>query len=301
VRGTVFDIRRFSIHDGPGIRTTVFLKGCPISCLWCQNPEGRSIEPVLWYFRSRCIRCGDCVRACPTGALSLTEGAEGYVHIDRAACTNIKECVRVCPTGALTYVGEEKSVEEVMAEVRKDRLFYEESKGGITLSGGDPLYQPDFSAAILGAARAEGIHTVMETCLFAATERLLAFLPLVDIFLADIKFMDPIAHKKGTGADNGLILANFSELARRGASLVARVPLIPGHTANEENLRAIGAFVRSRQGPDGRAAGIPIELINWNPLARDKYRIAGEAFEFMDATRSYPEEDMARFRAWVAG
>ncbi len=291
MKGTVFDIRRFSIHDGPGIRTTVFLKGCPLDCLWCQNPEGRTLEPTLWYFAGKCIKCGDCIAACPTGSLSATDDPNGFISIDRSSCTRQGACVDACPTGAMHFIGREMTVEEVLAEVMKDELFYAESGGGLTLSGGDPLHQHGFSLALLRAAKEKGLDTAMETCLYTADGKIRDFIPVTDLFLADLKLIDGELHRRYTGVDNGPILRNFRTLADAGANILVRVPLIPGHTATAENLRAVRDYVRSVR------SDIRIEALNFNPFARDKYRVAGIPYVFQDITAPFSESEMAEFRS----
>ncbi len=191
--GIIFDIKRFAIHDGEGIRTTVFIKGCPLRCPWCHNPEGRKKAINLMWFSSLCVRCGSCVAACKRNALKLENNR---IHIDRNACTLNADCVWACPTNALRLDGREVTAEDVYKEVIKDKLFYF-SKGGITLSGGEPLSQPDFSLAILEQCKANGIKTAVETCLYANESDLMRFVPLVDQFFTDIKILDNTPPSKG--------------------------------------------------------------------------------------------------------
>ena len=287
--GTVFDIKRFAIHDGPGIRTSVFLKGCPLNCEWCQNPEGIPLKPVLWYFSSKCIKCSECVKSCPEGALTDGGPDPHFIRIDHDKCTLCGICTDVCPTSALTITGEERSTEWVVDELLKDRVFYEKSNGGITLTGGDPLYQHEFSLSILKAVKEYGIHTVVETAMFSSEEILLSLIPYTDLFLIDIKILDNDLHMKYTGLENRLIKSNFESLADRAKNIIVRVPLIPGYTATEENIIAIGDYVRSVR------KNISIELLNFNPLARDKYRIMGKEYPAFQKSSSYSTEEMKAF------
>lgn len=275
-RGLVFDIRRFSTHDGPGIRTTVFTKGCPLRCLWCQNPEGIHLKQRLFYFKDKCLGCGTCIDACPVRAISPSDGK---IVIDRTICNLCGECVKVCPPLALSLDSREMTVREVVDEVLQDRKFYRES-GGMTISGGDPTYQADFNTEVLRACRAEGIHTAIETSLYTAPDVLDRFLPHLSLLIADFKVADQAHHEAWTGVSNDRIKANFEKvLAMRrsgqaGFDLLVRIPLIPGHTASLENLRAIGDFFLQK-GPDVR-----IELLNYNPLAQNKYTLLDQPYLF---------------------
>jgi pyruvate formate lyase activating enzyme len=294
VQGVVFDIKRFAIHDGPGIRTSVFLKGCPLNCLWCQNPEGISGQITLWYFRSRCIRCGDCIASCPEDALSADHRASHFIRIDRSRCTSCGECVKVCPSTALSFVGKRMEHREVVEELRKDETFYRSSGGGITLTGGDPFSQTAFSRTILQEVKKSGIHTAVETCLLAPREDLESLLPHVDLFLVDLKIDDPEQHRRYTGASNERIKENFSWLARNHRDIVVRIPIIPGYTDSEENLRRIGSYVA------GIDSGIPIELVNFNPLARDKYVVLCEEYPLKQVDSVVSAERMERLRQIVS-
>jgi pyruvate formate lyase activating enzyme len=294
VQGIVFDIKRFAIHDGPGIRTSVFLKGCPLKCIWCQNPEGISRQITLWYFHSRCIRCGDCLASCPEGALSAHPQDRHYIHIDRDLCTNCGACVEVCPSTALSLVGRRMEHEEVVEELRKDEIFYRSSGGGITLTGGDPFSQTEFSRAILKEMKSIGIHTAIETCLLTGRKDLESLLPYVDLFLVDLKVDEPSQHGKYTGASNERIKENFAWLARNHTDILVRVPIIPGYTDAEDNLRAIGRYVA------GIDRKIPIELVNFNPLARDKYVVLGEDYPLRKIDSVESPERMERLRQLVA-
>lgn len=271
-RGTIFDIKRFAVHDGPGIRTTVFLKGCPLVCRWCHNPEGIESEIQLWYHEGRCIRCGQCVDACREQALRADPLGSPFIQIDRERCTLNADCLRKCPTHALEWDGREMSVSDVMEEVEKDRLFYEMSGGGVTLSGGEPLYQPKFCLAILQACKAQNIDTALETCLHTPPEVLEAVMSHVDHFLVDIKLWDAQKHGDYTGKDNALILKNFSYLAGRHPDITVRIPLIKEFTDTPDNIAAIERFVCSVR-PD-----IPIEKLEYNPLTPNKYRRLGKEF-----------------------
>ncbi len=295
MRGTVFDIKRFAVHDGPGIRTTVFLKGCPLACPWCQNPEGIAPEIGIWYTEGRCIRCHRCIEVCPEDALSAGEAeGEPAVRIHRERCTVCGACVRECPSAALEFDAREMGAAEVVEEVLKDRVFYETSGGGVTLSGGDPLFQAAFSREVLGLCREEGLHTAIETCLFAAPETVEPLVDLVDLFLVDLKLTDSARHEELTGRPSDPIRANFEALCRRGTNVRVRVPLIPAVTATEENVRAVARYVRE---VDER---VPVELINFNPLARSKYRRLGRAYAYGAYEAPLPDEEVERLAAAAA-
>lgn len=262
LRGVVFDIKRFALHDGPGTRTTVFLKGCPMHCWWCHNPEGQSARPEIMFHRSRCNGCGDCLEVCAPGALKLA--AEGLL-IDRHKCTLCGACIQACPAEALELSGREMTVAEVLAEIEKDGLFYDESHGGVTFSGGEPLLQPDFLGALLQACQEEEIHTCLDTTGFAPWEVLERVARHVDLFLYDLKLMDDEQHQRFTGVSNGLILDNLRALSSRESSIIVRLPLIPGVNDGEENIRQTGEFLASL------AHSHPLDILPYHRAGIGKY------------------------------
>jgi len=291
MRGVIFNVQRFSVHDGPGIRTAVFLKGCELRCGWCQNPEGLSAAIRLWHFEKRCLGCGDCIPNCPEKALA--SGGPSRIVVDQMACTLCSRCIEVCPSGALAYDGREAEAGEVISEVEKDRVFYQVSGGGVTLTGGEPLRQAEFSAEILRGCRQRGISTAVETALAVEEGAVDMVRPWVDLFLVDMKLADPEAHRLWTGSSSETVRKNFERLARQGANVMARIPLIPDVTATEENLRALGRYVRSVSGQ------IPIELINFNPLARDKYRRMGIPYCFEGRLSPYSLSEVNNMRGYL--
>lgn len=238
--GTIFDIKHYAIHDGPGIRTTVFLKGCSLSCPWCHNPESQKPLPELLFWEERCTQCGACIDVCPEGAISLTDG---LIVTDRTHCSICDTCVSACPSRAREIVGRTVSVGDVIREVEKDVLFYDESDGGVTLSGGEPLFQPEFSQALLRECKARGIHTALDTCGDATEKVLLAIAENTDLFLYDLKLVDPEAHKRHTGISNNRILTNLRRLDERGERIWIRIPLIPGINDNPDTIDQLGAFI----------------------------------------------------------
>ena len=234
IKGLVFNIMRFSLHDGPGIRTTVFLKGCPLSCWWCHNPESQSVRPEVMWAAERCIRCGDCVPACEHAALSFDNGPVR----DAELCAQCGECADKCLTDARRYVGDLMTVEEVVSKARRDFVFFDESCGGVTFSGGEPLMQPDFLEAALKACKATGMHTAVDTCGFARPETMWRIMKLTDLILFDLKMVDAERHRKITGVSNEMILENLSMLVKEERPLIVRIPVIPGVNDDEANMDA---------------------------------------------------------------
>lgn len=261
--GTITDIQHFSIHDGPGIRTTVFFKGCNLRCFWCHNPETLSPRPELQLYLDRCIGCGACFVQCPQGAHTIDEGGER--HFDRAACRACGTCVDTCYAQALVMIGETRSVDDVVEEILRDSAFYETSGGGVTLSGGEPLLQLDFAEAILARCREAGIHTAIETAANLPWEHIARILPVTDLVMMDIKAMDPARHRAATTVSNERILANARKLGKTGKPLVVRTPVVPGVNDDAESIAAIAAFV----------AGLPnvvsYELLRFHSMAQSKY------------------------------
>ncbi len=241
--GRIFDIKRYSIHDGPGIRTTVFLKGCALRCLWCHNPESIDPGPELMHWPGRCVRCHACSKACPLGAVS--EDAAGAVVIDRSRCDLCGRCAEACLYDAMQIVGREMTVAEVVAEAERDRVFYEQSGGGVTLSGGDPIVQADFAEAVLGACRARGLHTALDTAGMSQSGVLDRLAAKADLVLYDLKCMDETRHRAFTGASNAPILDNLKRLAGAGTEVWVRIPLVGGVNDDEDNVRRTIALLLS--------------------------------------------------------
>jgi pyruvate formate lyase activating enzyme len=266
--GLVFAIQRFSLHDGPGIRTTVFLKGCPLHCLWCHNPEAVLREPELSASAEFCIRCGRCVEACPEDAITLAQGA----IIDRARCNACGECAACCPSHALEMKGTERTVAQVLAEVLEDAPFFEASQGGVTVSGGEPLLQHAFCHALLGEVKARGHHTAVDTCGLVAWSVLEKMLPVTDLFLYDLKAFSEDLHRSLTGADNRVIKENLERLLRTEAQVQIRIPIIPGQNDRPDEISGIGRFLAAQS----RRA--EVHLLPYHTYAEDKYPRVGKTY-----------------------
>jgi pyruvate formate lyase activating enzyme len=261
--GTTFNIQQFSTEDGPGIRTTVFLKGCPLQCAWCHNPEGRDAAPDLMWYDVRCIAARECLRVCPERALTLS--ATG-MRIDRERCTLCGECVTACPAAAFELIGKKWAADELLAELLKDEVFFETSGGGVTFSGGEPLVQVDFLCELLPLCKGAGLHVALDTCGAAATERYRRVLQWVDLVLYDLKIMDGARLEAATGVSNELILHNARWLAAQGVPLWIRTPVVPGYSADPGNIGAIGEFIRDELPTVQRW-----DLLAYTNLGRPKY------------------------------
>ncbi|SFO24063.1 glycerol dehydratase, cobalamin-independent, small subunit [Cohaesibacter marisflavi] len=270
--GVVFDIQRYSIHDGPGVRTIVFLKGCPLRCRWCSNPESQDPKPELFYKDSSCIHCGKCLPVCPVAALS--QDNPGFV--DRDKCIRCGACAEACPTDALTRSGKVMTVNQVLQEVRKDATHYRRSGGGITLSGGEPLMQSDFARELLKACHEQGWNTAMETTGFTTPEIIADVMPHVDHALLDIKAIDPAVHMANTGVDNRIILENAIRTAMTSKSVVVRVPVVPGVNDTEQAISDIGNFAKMLPGVE------TVHLLGYHSYGENKYGLLNRAYPMGD-------------------
>ena len=290
----VFNVQSYSIHDGPGIRVTVFLKGCPLRCKWCANPESNSPAPQLMSYAAKCTGCGACAAACPQKAvrIGLMHGKPAAVT-DRALCADCGACVAVCPNDAREIAGKERTVRSVLEQVLRDKLFLDASGGGVTLSGGECLAHPDFSEALLFAAKEAGLHTAVESCSFASEETVDRVFRYVDLGLLDVKHMDSAVHEALTGVPNEPILRNirrvYHELKKQ---VIVRVPVIPGCNDSDWNIAATARFTRDELGPE-----VPIHLLPYHRLGEAKNESLGRPSPFSAEVPS--EEHMQRLKRLV--
>ena len=286
--GIVTDIQRFSVHDGPGIRTIVFLKGCPLSCFWCCNPETQSKDPVILFQKDRCVRCGKCVSVCRQHAPSLA--LEG--RIDRDKCIGCGECASVCPTGALVLKGDRMTVEQVVRILKKDSIIYRKSKGGITLSGGEALVQWKYAVELLKGCKAQGWHTAIETTGFGSPEAIESVFTNIDLALMDIKSMNPDVHKRVTGVSPEIIHRNARRIAEL-TQLIIRVPTIPTENATEKDFEQICAFAKTLPGVD------TIHILPYHRLGVNKYDLLHKDYPMGHEIDSLKPKDVVRFQEIV--
>lgn len=278
--GLIFDIKRFSIHDGPGIRSTVFFKGCPLVCAWCHNPESQSIKPELIFRPSRCLACGECVDACPHKAIQFIDGR---IRQDWGSCHVNGACVEVCYPGAREIIGRQISPETVVQELVQDRVYYQASGGGVTFSGGEPLAQPAFLKEILSLCKKEDLSTALDTCGAADWEHLEAQLPYLDLVLYDLKIIDDALHKEYTGASNSQILDNFRRLMQSDVDVIVRRPVIPGVNDAEEEISSLGDYLKDINGR------IKIDILPYHSLSTDKYLRLGRGEESREWQQPSPD------------
>ena len=265
ITGIIFNIKKFAIHDGPGIRTTVFLKGCPLRCQWCHNPESWLRKPEISLDQEKCIRCYQCVSLCPEQAIFLKDD---YPYTDQKKCALCSTCVSICPTQARGIIGRRISTVKVIRELRKDLIFYQESDGGVTFSGGEPLEQIDFLAGLLLLCKEESIHIAVDTCGYAPWSNLERILSLVDLWLFDLKILDEQKHKHYTGVSNQLILENLRRLSKKTKKIEIRIPLIPGVNDNIEEMAEMAGLIRSLSLSE-------VNILPFHRLGLEKYRRLG--------------------------
>lgn len=284
----VFDIKRFAVHDGDGIRTTVFLKGCPLRCRWCQNPEGLEMKPALLYMKTKCLHCGSCAKTAVNGEVTWEED---HPVINRAYEGSYDNVLKACPSGALVMDSQRYTEDELLARIQEDRVFFRDT-GGVTFSGGEPLLQGAFLVNLLQRCQEAGIKTAIETSLSVSSEIVKGVLPHLDQIYADLKCFDGERHKQQTGQSNDLILNNIRILleSEQKDRVTIRTPLIPGATADRENIRAIASFLTSIY-PDVR-----YELLNYNVLAPAKYEMTGKTYGMEEGLKRFSESEMEVFR-----
>lgn len=267
-KGVIFDIQRFSVHDGPGIRTLVFLKGCPLHCQWCSNPESQKSEPEIMFIAHNCIGCKKCLSVCPTGAIDFDLPS----RVNQNKCTLCGKCVEACYAGALNTAGQEKTVEMVLNELKNDTIYYRNSGGGITFSGGEPFFQQEFFEQLLIGCKANGWHTTIETTGYTNEKVLKKILPLIDLVLMDIKHMDDQKHKKYTGTSNKTVLKNARIIAKSGVPLIIRIPVIPEVNDDLINIKATANFVSSLGSIE------ELQLMPYHRLGQNKYEYLGREY-----------------------
>ena len=289
ITGQILHLQRLSTEDGPGIRTTVFFKGCPLHCAWCHNPESITSRMQTQWFAVRCLNCRTCIEACPNGCLTMTDNG---LFIDRARCQACGKCTEACPSGALEAIGRKVSVEELLGELQKDRAYFEKSGGGVTLSGGEPTFQPDFAGGLLRGLKEQGINTALDTCGLTSKHTLDRLLPFTDLVLFDLKLNDPALHLEFTGVSNKKILENlvyirdYHRTQNRPFELWIRTPLIPGATTSDGNLQAVGHYLaETMNGSVSRW-----ELCAFNNLCRDQYKRLGMEWTYAQTPLMTAEE-----------
>jgi len=273
-RGRIFNIQRFSLQDGPGIRTVVFVKGCPLRCPWCCNPESQNSFLEVGHIDTLCNHCGRCLEVCEPKAITY---AEKGVHIDRDKCTNCGACVPVCPSNAMRLFGQDLSLDELLDELRKDSLYYRNSGGGITVSGGEVLLHTKLTAAILKRCQEMGYHTAMETSGYGTQTALDTVLEYLDLVLYDLKIMDPERHQAVIGVPNGPILANAKRVLASGVPMIIRVPLIPTLTETDENIQEIARFVKEELDP-----GLTVHLLPYHRFGQNKYNMLDREYQISE-------------------
>ncbi len=288
--GIIFDIQRFSLHDGPGIRTTVFLKGCPLRCKWCHNPESWSREPQLMFYKEKCVQCLECTGSCSKSVHVFKQGK----HIpDYQKCDACGECIASCAYGALKLSGEEMDVDTVLKEVGADKSYYENSGGGLTVSGGEPMLQFSFSEALLGEAKKLGLHTCLETGGFAGKEQFARIAGNVDLFLYDMKHINDEAHKKYTGVSNQIILDNLDYLYHTGSKIRLRCPIIPGINDTDEHIGGIASLARKYPKLTG------VEILPYHDMGKGKWNQIGKVYELSDLKNTDQEQKDILLRSFL--
>lgn len=285
IKGLIFNIQRFCVHDGPGIRTTVFFKGCPLLCPWCHNPESKRNCPEIAFYAARCVGCGVCVQACEQGCHRLDPDGHRF---DRKSCTRCGACVRVCPV-ALFVVGKEMTVSEVFEEVLRDRPFYENSGGGLTLSGGEPIAQYPFALALMKEAKVNGLNTCLETCGFGPAARFEEIALYTDLFLYDLKETDAALHTRFTGVGTDVILYNLRLLDNLGKQIILRVPVIPGFNDRPDHFKGVAETANSLKNLR------EIQVMPYHPLGREKAKSLGKKYPLGDI----PFPDKETVKIWL--
>lgn len=286
LKGLIFNIQKFSVNDGPGIRTTIFLKGCPLRCLWCFNPEGIRIYPEIMWENEKCKRCFSCIEICPKNAILCKKN---LISIKEEKCNKCHKCEEVCIYQAIRVTGKYMTVKEVLDEVRRDKLFYKKSGGGVTLSGGEVTMQPEFSLEILKQSKKEGFHTAIETCGYVKWDIFKRLLPYIDLIMYDLKQKDKLKHIEYTGKSNNLIFENLKKIDRAGIPIWIRIPIIPGYTDQKENIFGIAYFIKSLYSVQR------VDLLPYHSLGIPKYKNLRKKY-LLKSIEPYDKEQMKEFK-----